>query len=108
MNRRFGRTDTMTREEALALVYRAVGREAEAQTAGETLNNALPAADKKTDVLQVWYDGFLQIAAADGLITQQQLVDAMNTDQNALTGSSFKRKGAGAAPGDGVLACKSA
>ena len=94
MNRRFGRTDTMTREEALAVVYRAAGREAEAQTAGEALNNTRTAANKKTDVLQVWYDGFLTLAANDGLITQQQLADAMNTDQTALTDTSFRRSGA--------------
>lgn len=92
MNRRFGRTDTMTREEALSVVYRAAGREAEAQTAGEALNNAR--ADKKTDVLEVWYDGFLQLAANDGLITRQQLTDALNTDQAGLESTAFKRKGA--------------
>ena len=92
MSRRFGRTDTMTREEALSVVYRAAGREAEAQTAGEALNNAR--ADKKTDVLQVWYDGFLQLAANDGLITQQQLADALEEDQSELESENFKRKAA--------------
>ncbi|NJD03975.1 MAG: S-layer homology domain-containing protein [Ruminiclostridium sp.] len=92
MNRRFGRTDTLAREEALSVVYRAAGREAEAQIAGEALNNART--DKKTDALQVWYDGFLQLAANDGLITQQQLADALNADQSSLDGEAFKRKGA--------------
>ena len=92
MSKRFGRTDTMTREDALSVVYRAAGREAEAQTAGEALNNARTV--KKTDVLQVWYDGFLQIAANDGLITQQQLADALNEDQSTLDSTAFKRKGA--------------
>ncbi len=92
MNRRFGRADSMTREEALSLVYRAAGREAEAQIAGETLNNARTV--KKTDVLQVWYDGFLQLAANDGLITPQQLTNALNEDQASLEGTAFRRNGA--------------
>lgn len=92
MNRRFGRTDTLSKEEVLAIVYRAAGREAEAQTLGENLNNARAAADKKKDVLQVWHDGFLQLAVNDGLITQQQFADATNTDQRSLDSSAFKRK----------------
>lgn len=94
MAKRFGRTDTLSKEEALAVVYRAVGREAEAQILGENLNNARAAADKKKDVLQVWYDGFLQLAANDGLITQQQLTDALNMDQASLDTTAFKRKAA--------------
>lgn len=90
--RRFDRTAAVTREEALSIVYRAAGREAQAYTAGVALNNVR--ADKKTDMLQVLYDGFLQLAANDGLITQQQLADALDADQASLENTSFKRKGA--------------
>lgn len=92
MNKRFGLTDTLSKEEAIATAYRAAGREAEAQTLGENLNNARPAGSKKTDPLEIWYDGYLQLAANEGLITLQDLTDAMNSDQNTLTPENFKRK----------------
>lgn len=91
MNRRFGRTDTLSKEEAIAVAYRAAGREAEAQVLGENLNNARAAADRKTDPVDVWSDGFLQLAANEGLISRQDLTDALNADQNSLTDGSFRR-----------------
>lgn len=91
--RRFGRTVPLTREEALSVVYRAAGRETEAQQLGISLNNARTAANKKTDPLDVLYDGFLQLAANEGLITAQNYADAMNTDQTSLDAGSFQRKG---------------
>jgi hypothetical protein len=42
--------------------------------------------------MAVLYDGFLQLAAYEGLITAQNLADALNTDQTTLTAESFKRK----------------
>jgi hypothetical protein len=87
----FGRTASITKEEALAIAYRAAGREAEARQAGITLNNARAAVNKKTDPLSVLYDGFLQLAANEGLITAQNLADAVNADQTALTAESFRR-----------------
>lgn len=92
--RRFGRTVPLTREEAVSIVYRAAGREAEAQQLGISLNNGRTAANKKTDPLDVLYDGFLQLAASEGLITAQDYADAMNTDQASLDEGSFRRKGA--------------
>ncbi|HEX2946191.1 MAG TPA: S-layer homology domain-containing protein [Clostridia bacterium] len=88
---RFGRTNAMTKEEAIATAYRAAGREAEAQQLGITINNARTAANKKKDPLEVLYDGFLQLAANEGLITAQNLADAFNTDQTTLTTDNFKR-----------------
>lgn len=88
---KFGRTVSITKEEALAIAYRAAGREAEAREAGIVLNNARAAANKKTDPLSVLYDGFLQLAANEGLITAQNLTDALNTDQTTLTTESFRR-----------------
>lgn len=90
---RFGRTVPLTREEAIAIAYRAAGREAEAQQLGIALNNIRTAASKKADPLDVWYDGFLQLAANEGLISAQDLADAFNTDQTTLAIDSFKRKG---------------
>lgn len=87
----FGRTASLTKEEAIAVAYRAAGREAEARQAGIALNNTRVAANKKTDPLGVLYDGFLQLAANEGLITSQNLADALNTDQTTLTSESFRR-----------------
>lgn len=91
---RFGRTVPLVREEALSIVYRAAGREAEAQQLGISLNNTRTAANKKTDPLAVLYDGFIQLAANEGLITAQNYADAMNADQSSLDAGSFQRKGA--------------
>lgn len=88
---RFDRTVPLTKQEALAIAYRAAGREAEAQQAGVALNNARATVNKKTDPLSVLYDGFLQLAANEGLITAQNLADALNADQTALTAESFRR-----------------
>ncbi len=88
---RFGRTSAMTKAEAIATAYRAAGREAEAQQLGITINNTRTAANKKTDPMEVLYDGFLQLAASEGLITAQNLSDAFNADQKTLTADSFKR-----------------
>lgn len=89
MDRRFGRTDTLSKEEAIALAYRAAGRESEAQLLGENLNNARAEADKKTDPVAVWSDGFLQLAANEGLITRQELANALETDQASLGATDF-------------------
>jgi len=89
---RFGRTDPLTKEEAIAIAYRAAGKEAEAKQLGEEVNNGRTEG-KKTDPMEVLYDGFLQLAAKEGLITDGDLEDALEAEQNLLTGESFRRKG---------------
>lgn len=91
--KRFNRNLPLTKEEVLAIVFRAVGREEEAQQSGIEINNARAAADKKTDPQAVLYDGYLQMACDDGLISEQDLEDALTADQSTLTADSFKRKG---------------
>lgn len=87
----FGLNVIMSKEEAIASIYRALGKEGEAQKAGETLNAGRLAADKKTNPLSVWADGYLQLASNDGLISQTDLADALNTDQKTLTPENFHR-----------------
>lgn len=89
---RFGRTVPITKEEAVAVAYRSAGREAEAQQLGNAINNARGQANKKTDPLEVLYDGFLQLAANEGLISARNLADALSADQTALSEGSFSRK----------------
>ncbi|HEX3028462.1 MAG TPA: S-layer homology domain-containing protein, partial [Clostridia bacterium] len=65
------------------------GKEAAAQLEGETLNNARTT--KKTDTISVWNDGYLQLAANDGLISQQDFTDSQAQGQTKLKKGSFKR-----------------
>lgn len=92
--RQFDRNTALTKEEALAIVYRAAGREEEALQAGTAVNNARAAGIRKTDPKDVLFDGFLRLAANDGLITARDLADAYNSDQAGLTEENFKRKSA--------------
>lgn len=93
-NRTFGRTNSVTKEQALAMVYNAVGREVEAQMAAEVLDAARTAANKKTYAPAMWSDGYLQLAATDGLISAQDLTDALASDRSAFTAASFYRESA--------------
>ncbi|MDP4094130.1 MAG: S-layer homology domain-containing protein [Bacillota bacterium] len=87
----FGLKNTLTKEQAIALAYRLAGREADAQKAAETLDNARAAGDKKINPTSMWSDGYLQLAANEGLISQQDFNDAMAADQTSLDASSFHR-----------------
>jgi len=91
-SRNFGRNVPLTKEEAIAIVLRASGREAEAYELGVAVNNARFGNNRKTDPLEVMYDGFLQLAANEGLITAQDLADAFSADQGQLPADAFRRK----------------
>ncbi|MHB8064601.1 MAG: S-layer homology domain-containing protein, partial [Ruminiclostridium sp.] len=85
---KFNPNGAISKELALYLVYMAANRALDINTQGQTLNAARPAAQKKTSPQAVLYDGSLQLAANDGLITAQDLTDALQTDQTATV---FKR-----------------
>lgn len=89
--KRFGVNETLTVEQAIAVAYNAVGREADAQAAAELLDRARAADARLYPAPKMWSDGYLQLAANDGLITQQDFIDALQTDQLALTGDNFLR-----------------
>jgi len=91
-NKQFGRTGVLSKEEAIALAYRAAGREADAQKAAEALDNARQNSDKNTNTLSMWSDGYLQLAAQDGLISRQDLNDAFSQDGTAAEDGGFNRK----------------
>ncbi|AEV67337.1 S-layer homology domain-containing protein [Acetivibrio clariflavus] len=93
-NQTFGRTSPVTKEQALTLIYNAAGREAEAQVAAETLNAKRAADNRKTYAPAMWSDGYLQLAANDGLISAKDLEDALTADQSTLTEGSFYRSSA--------------
>lgn len=93
-NRTFGRTNSVTKEQALTLIYNAVGREAEAQIAAEILDSRRIADNKKTFAPAMWSDGYLQLAATDGLISGRDLADALALDKSAFTADNFYRESA--------------
>lgn len=72
---------TLSKEEAIALLYRMMGREGDAQKAAEKLNEKRAGNQKKDQALAMWADGYLQLAADDGLITQADLQTAFQRFQ---------------------------
>lgn len=93
-NQTFGRTNSVTKEQALAIIYNAAGREAEAQVAAEAIDARRIADNKKTYAPAMWSDGYLQLAATDGLISARDLADALALDKSAFTEDNFYRNSA--------------
>ena len=87
----FNPNGSISKELALYLVYMAANRAQDIYTQGQALNSTRATAQQKTSSQAVLYDGSLQLAANDGLITQQDLADALQTDQSSLVATSFKR-----------------
>ena len=80
----FNASAPVTRVQALALIYRAIGREADAQQVAEIIEQQRAQDERRYNAVEVWADGYLQLAANDGLITGQQLEDALAYDQEWL------------------------
>jgi hypothetical protein len=89
--KRFGLNTRLSAEEALVIAYNMAGREAEAQLAAEALDLQRREEDRKTPAGNMWADGYLLLALNDGLITQEQYNDAMQTDQLELEPTAFRR-----------------
>lgn len=88
---RFGLSDMLTVEQAIAVAYNMAGREAEAQLAAQALDLEREKADRKSFAPAMWSDGYLQLAFNDGLITQEEYEDAFSANQAALGASDFRR-----------------
>lgn len=71
----------LSKEEAIALIYRMLGREGEAQKAAEALDQVRSKNQKKDQAVSMWADGYLKLAANDGLITQGDLQTALQRFQ---------------------------
>ncbi len=78
---RFVPNGVVSKEEALAFVLRVTGNEQAALTAAATLAATMPAGTPNSTL---WSLGYLQIARNQGLITQQNLNDALATEQTEL------------------------
>ncbi len=87
----FGLNTTLSKEQAISIAYRMAGREADAQKAAEALDYARSQDDKKTNAISMWSDGYLQLAANEGLISQTDLNDAFTQDQTSLDATAFHR-----------------
>ncbi|MCX7921155.1 MAG: S-layer homology domain-containing protein [Clostridia bacterium] len=90
-DRQFRIKNTVTKQQAIAIALSAAGREAEARKAGEDLNNLRSSQEKKRDSLEILFDGYLKLAADGGLISEQNLTDALAKTTSNLTPSSFNR-----------------
>lgn len=90
-DKQFGRTNSISKEQAIAIAYRVAGREADAQKAAEALDNARDDEEKKKNALSMWADGYMQLALNDGLISAEDYDDAMEEDQASLEEASFHR-----------------
>lgn len=88
---KFNPNGSVSKELALYLVYMAANRVQDINTQGQALNTARTADQKKSSLQAVLYDGSLQLAANDGLISQQELADALQSDQKSLEATAFKR-----------------
>lgn len=73
----FTPSNSVTKAEALALIYRALGREANAQKAGQAIEAQRSNFQKKGNALSIWSDGYLSLAKNDGIITQDQFDQAV-------------------------------
>jgi hypothetical protein len=90
-NRRFGITDILTVEQAIAIGYNAIGREADAQKAAEALDLARAKDARLYPAPRMWSDGYIQLAYNDGILSARDYNDAIRTDQLSLGPDSFFR-----------------
>lgn len=81
-DRTFRREEYVSKEQAIALLYRMAGREADAQKAGEELQKARLEDERLRDALRVWSDGYLKLAVTEGIITQEDFDEALSEDQS--------------------------
>ncbi|MBP7175938.1 MAG: S-layer homology domain-containing protein [Thermoclostridium sp.] len=87
--KRFGLSDMLTTEQAIAVAYNMAGREAEAQLAAEALD--LERTARKLLAPAMWSDGYIQLAFNDGILTQEEYDDAFAIDQSVLRAADFRR-----------------
>lgn len=86
--RQYNPTGALTNEEALALMVRAAGREAEAKAMAEQMENN---GQVQGGTAVVWSAGYMQIGANLNLITQDQLAEGLVPDPAELPETAFIR-----------------
>ncbi len=88
-SKKFNPKGYISKETALYLIYTAANKVREIDEQGQALNTERTV--KKTNPQDVLFDGSLQLASNDGLISEAELADAMQANQNTLGASDFKR-----------------
>jgi len=91
-NRVFGRRNNVTKEEAIAMIYRAAGREEEAQRVAVALDSAKANDERERNALNMWSLGYLRLAAEDDLITWQDYEHATALDESEIPEGGFFRR----------------
>lgn len=78
----------VTKEEAIALLLRVIGKEADAKKAAEEIGSG----ENGQSNLAFWSKGYLSVAQKLGAITDAELADALADEQSALLpGENFRR-----------------
>lgn len=77
-------SNSITKAEAIALIYRALGKEADAKKEAERLEQQRSEELKKNNPRNIWADGYLSLAQKEGLITQEQFEQATNPEEASL------------------------
>ncbi|MCL2665910.1 MAG: S-layer homology domain-containing protein, partial [Defluviitaleaceae bacterium] len=86
---RFNPGSNLDRQEAIAIIIRTIGLEADALAAGTALINTL---SENSPLRDVWSVGYLTVARNIGLINQQQYLDAVAPEQaGPLAANRFSR-----------------
>lgn len=81
---------SVSKEEALALLVRLIGREQDAIQAAQRLANQ----DTNEALSTSWSKGYMSVANTLGLITAAEYQDAISDDQTTLDEESFRRESA--------------
>jgi len=87
-NNAYSPSGRVTKEEALAMLIRLIGREQDAVLAAE---NMAANAEGET-VTESWSKGYMQIANQMGLITAADYRDSIQEDQQALEETAFRKQ----------------
>lgn len=82
---------SVSKEEALAMLIRLIGKEQDAILAAEQLANQDTNNESNTTS---WSKGYMKVANTLGLITAAEYKDAISDDQTTLDGESFLRQSA--------------
>lgn len=80
-DKNFRPNQNLSKEEAIALIYRMMGKEADSQKAAEALDAKRSSNQKKNNAVNMWADGYLQLASNDGLIKTADFQTAMQRFQ---------------------------
>ncbi|WHH57371.1 S-layer homology domain-containing protein [Petroclostridium sp. X23] len=81
---RFDLKAPITKVQALALIYRAIGKESQASQAANMIELESQQSGQSINDAEAWANGYLVLAAEDGLITSEQLHNALYDDPSML------------------------